>query len=148
MIFHRSILKLTFDPGGANTVLLNHGDRLLDGPVKFPQRNGLAVEPSPDSPYPLILSTLNSNFTMKFSKVEDGAASQAAAMAAALNSLISEAGRGVKQLKIEVLGWTAGKYWLVQFCGCGEHEPYALPVSGKNYTVKGYTLSCSGISYV
>lgn len=147
MTFHRSILKLTFDPGGANVVLLNFDDRLLDGPLKFPQRNGVDVTPTPDSPYPLILATLNSQFSMKFAKVESGAASQALAMAAALNSLITESARGVDQLKIEVQG-ISGHHWLVQYCGCTEHEPYALPATNENLTVKSYTLSCAGISYV
>lgn len=142
-----SILKLTFDPGVGNIVLLNYGDGLLDGPLKFPQKLGKDIVPTADSPYPLILDKLNADFVMKFTKVDDTAASPAESMRKVLDSLVATADLGVKQLKIEVQG-ISGHHWLVQFCGVTEHEPWNAPDKTVARTVKGYTLACAGISYV
>jgi len=142
-----SILKLTFDPGVSNRVLLNYGDKLGEGPLKFPQKLGKDIVPTVDSAYPLILDSLNAEFTLKFTVADDTAASLAESMRGVLDSLVTVAGLGVKQLKIEVQGIT-GHYWLVQYCGATEHEPWNDPHARYARTVRSYTLACAGISYV
>lgn len=142
-----SILKLTFNPGGTNLVLLNYGSKLADGPVKFPQANGRDIVPTPDSPYPLILDTLNSQFPIKFTVVDDSPTSPAEAMRTVFNSLVATPSYGVKQLKIEVQGIT-GHYWLVQYCHLTKNEVWSQPDSRFARMMKTIEMSCAGISYV
>jgi hypothetical protein len=147
MPLHISILKLTFDPSGSALVLLDYGSAMPDGPLHFPQRNPASVENTPDSAYPLILDGLNSAFTIKFSVAADGAASPAESMRLVLDSLIAIGARGVKPLKIEVQG-ISGHHWLVAQCKITDHEPWNEPVKSTARTMKQYTLTCAGISYV
>ncbi|MEO5712987.1 MAG: hypothetical protein ABIT37_05825 [Luteolibacter sp.] len=148
MDLQASILKLTFDPASAALVLLDYGWMLADGPLRFPQKNGTEVVPSPDSSYPLILDTLNSQFVIKYTVVDDAAGSRAASMTAVLNSLISVAALGVKPLKIEVDGVGGGHYWQAAQCKVSENEPWHQPHSRFARTVKSLTLTCAGLSYV
>lgn len=141
-----SILKLRFDPAGLDLRLLEVG-WTLDGPIKFPQKNGTDVVPTPDSPFPLILSTLNSEFILKFTVADDSAATRKDSMIDVLNSLIAIAALGVKPLWITVQGLTTNK-WIVEQCRVSENEPWHQPTGdGKVWTMKTYTLTCAGISY-
>lgn len=141
-----SILKLTFDPGGTNSVLLNIGDFIVDGPLRPSHRLGREITPSPDSVYPAIFDTLNHSFTLKFGRVDDTAATRTAAMKAVFDAIITENSRGVKALKIEISGLT-GHYYTVAQCAVTDHEPYVEMISGKNRVIRGYSLACAGLSY-
>lgn len=146
MTLGESILKLTFDPTGTPRQLLGYDSWLVDPPLKFPQVNGRDIIPTPDSPYPLILDTLNSEFSLKFAVINDASETPAEAMETLLGSMVTVPSYGVKPLKIEVQGISG--HWLVAFCHVDKHEQWQQPDPRYARIVRAFELSCAGISYV
>lgn len=136
--------KLTFDPSGSPKVLVDFNQKLA-GDLKFPQRNGLDVVPSPDSGWPLLLATGNSSVIIAVEVFADESTDKAA-RAALLNSLIATAGYGVKPLKIEVAGYS-DRYWTFASCGIAEYDAQRALSAPTARNLKGYKLTCAGLSY-
>lgn len=136
--------KLTFDPSGSPKVLLNYNQKLASD-LKFPQRNGLDVVPSPDSAWPLLLATGNSSVIIAVELYADEATDKEA-RAAILDSLIATAAYGVKPLKIQVQGYT-DRFWTFASCGIAEYDTSRVVTAPTARNVKGYKLTCAGLSY-
>lgn len=131
--------KLTL--GG--TVILNIGSEMADE-LKFPQRNGLDVVPTPDSAWPLLLDTGNSSVTIKFG-ILVAYADDKQARAGLLDSLVTRAAETVGALKIEVSGYT-DRYWTFAQCRAAEYEPSMVITDRGAKVLRSFVLTCAGLS--
>ena len=137
--------RITFDPGGTPLVLLAYGDE-IEGEPRYPLGRGLEVVALVDAAAPFLRPTGNSAINLKLD-IYKPAASDAAARAEVLDSLIAVNVLGRKPLKIEVLGIT-DRYWLFANCYIPTYEPGRSPEGPPNIHLKSYSLTCTGFSRV
>jgi len=137
--------RLTFDPAGTPLVLLAYGDE-IEGEPRYPLGRGLDVVNLIDAAWPFLRPTGNSSVQLKID-IHKPAASDAAARAEVLDSLIAINLLGRKPLKIEVLGIT-DRYWLFANCYIPNFDPGRSLEGAPNTHVKSYSLTCTGLSRV
>ena len=137
--------RITFDPGGTPLVLLAYGDE-IEGEPRYPLGRGLEVVALLDAAAPFLRPTGNSSVTLTLD-IYKPAASDAAARAEVLDSLIAIDLLGRKPLKLEVLGIT-DRYWQFANCFIATFDPGRSPEGMPNTAVKTYTLTCTGFSRV
>lgn len=128
------------------TVLVNYGDLLADE-LPFDQGNATFVDPSPDSPYPLVTSGGNSATSFGIAVFKDYATDKEAA-AGVLNGLIFTQNSAVEILKIERKGWTDGRYWKFEMCRISAARPRMMQAGDAFRIRREYTLTCAGLSFV
>lgn len=124
-------------------VILDIGQEMADE-LKFPQRNGLEVVPTPDSAWPLLLDTRNSAVTLKVQAYVTPADDKTA-RAAVLDSLVTRAAETISTLKMEVAGYT-DRYWTAAQCRATEFEPEVVVTARGPRVLRTFSLTCAGLS--
>ena len=137
--------RITFDPAGTPLVLLAYGDE-IEGEPRWPLGRGLEIVPLVDSGWPFLRPSGNATVTLSLD-IYKPAASDAAARAEVLDSLLAVHQLARAPLKIEVLGIT-DRYWQFAKCCIPTFNPGYFLDGLPNQHVKNYQLTCTGFSRV
>jgi len=104
-----SCYKLTYDPAGTPVVILDYGDRIGDE-LEYALAKTVEVISLVDAAAPFIRVGKNAATSFSIMRAVDSPTDHEA-RAAILNSIVDAQTATKKPLKIEVLGYTDGRYW-------------------------------------
>ena len=116
-----SNFKLTYDPAGAATVILDYGDRIGDE-LEFALAKSVETVQLIDAAAPFLRVAQNAVTTFSIVRATDKPTDKEA-RAAMLDSLIAAQAASKKPLKIEVNGYTDGRYWQFATATVTAHKP-------------------------
>jgi hypothetical protein len=130
---------------GETLVILDYGYEMPEE-VKFPQRSGLDVVPSPDSAWPLLLATGNAEVVIKFSVLWPFAGDKET-RANLMDSLAVWSNYPMSYLYVQVKGYT-DRYWLFSQCLVNAVDMEIVITRRGPKAMHSYTLTCAGLSRV
>lgn len=136
--------KLTFDPGGSNTVLLDYGE-WMEGELRFPMTKGLEVERIVEAD-DFLRPTGGTAFTIAFEVYKDYS-TDALARQQVMTSLISIGNKSRKELKLQIYGIT-DRHWIFANAYITSHNPGRILEAPVARMVKGFTAVAVGLSQV
>lgn len=139
-----SAWKLTYDPAGAATVLLNYGDMLESDELEPQLDKSVEVVELIDAPAPFLRIRKNAVITFSI-RVLVTAGSDAAARAAMLDSLVAAQTATKKPLKVEVEGITDA-YWQFASATVKTHRPRRAANWPEAGNWKQWDLICTGFT--
>ena len=139
-----SCYKLTYDPAGAATVILDYGDRIAD--ELEPELSKLVeIVPLIDAPAPFIRIGKNASTTLTIVRATD-APSDKEARAAILDSIIAAQTATKKPLKIEVYGYT-DRYWQFAAASITNHKPKRVLETSAARWQRTSVIVATGLTY-
>ncbi len=129
--------KITFDPAGAATVLVDIGDKLASE-VVFRASRGAELIDLVDSAAPFLRDQKNASATITIQHFKDSA-SDALARQSLMEGMISVLSPGKKPLKVEAKGVT-DRYWLFTECIIRSFSPDRYMEAPVARLLKGYDI--------
>ena len=140
-----SNFKLTYDPAGAATVILSYGDRIGDE-LEMSLTKTVEIVALVDGVEPFLRVGKNAETSFSFIRALD-AATDMAARAAMLDSIIAAQSATKKPLKIEINGYADGRYWQFSNASVVSHKPKRYLQSPMARWVQSIDIVATGLIY-